>query len=298
MLATYVLHITKECNMRCMYCYEKDKTSTYTWDEIKVLLDDIVAHNKHFNLEFLGGEPCLRTDLIAKTIEYLNGMDDVEVGSYFITTNGTIVNDELISILKTNDNVSWSASIDGHKFGNFMRIMKSGHNSYDIVVANMKRLKDALGEKAEKCISCHLVTHPYNIGYLADGIKSLYDEGFRNFGIGTIESTMIIDNAYCKEFILQHRILSNMVIDGKLPGIMIGLFEGVKPESDERHYIKDDSGKVILETYGRVENDIKDTDKYKTSPSTSLVSDKINGIRFEAYQYHNDNLKRRGVTSL
>ena len=34
-METYVIHVTKECNMNCLYCYEKDKTSTYTWEEVK-----------------------------------------------------------------------------------------------------------------------------------------------------------------------------------------------------------------------------------------------------------------------
>ena len=100
MLETYVLHITKECNMQCIYCYEKDKTSTYTWDELKTLLNNIIKHNRNFNLEFLGGEPCLRTDLIKETVNYLESIENLNVDNYIITTNGTIINDELIDLMK------------------------------------------------------------------------------------------------------------------------------------------------------------------------------------------------------
>ena len=136
MLETYVLHVTKECNLSCVYCYEKDKTSVYTWEEIKKLLDDIVSFNKHFNLEFLGGEPCLRIDLIEKTVYYLKSMKDVVVDSFMITTNGTVINQNLINLLKNNIDVNWTASIDGNEFMNFMRIDKSGKNSYSKVVNN------------------------------------------------------------------------------------------------------------------------------------------------------------------
>lgn len=288
MLETYVLHVTKECNMNCTYCYEKDKSSKYEWNDIKVLLDDIIKYNKEFNLEFLGGEPCLRVDLIEKTIDYLNSVPDVSVKNFTITTNGTIVTQQLIDLLKTNSNVRWSASIDGNRLMNFMRIIKENKmNSYDTVVKNFRRLRDELGDRGNKQLSCHLVTHHYNIGYLNDGITDLYNVGFRNFGIGTIESTLTIDDAYCDSFIKQCQILSDRIKVGKLPGIYIGIFNELKPEDDKRHYIRDETGKVILETYGRANNDIKDTEEYKTISSSSPISDKINYIRKTVYNYHN-----------
>lgn len=288
MLETYVLHITKECNMNCTYCYESDKSSVYEWDEIKSLIDDIIKYNKRFSLEFLGGEPCLRIDLICKTVEYLESKRDVNVEAFAITTNGTIINQDLINLLQSNRNVYWLASIDGNRFMNFMRTMKSGKNSYDQVIQNFKVLKDALGGDKYQQLGCHLVTHKYNIGYYNDGITDLYNTGFRKFGIGTIESTMIIDDAYCEEFIKQNKILSDRIKNGELPGINVGILEGLKPKSDERHYIKDENGKTILETYGRAKGDIKDMDGYKTTPSSSSLGDTIYRIRETVYKYHNN----------
>jgi len=287
MLETYVLHITKECNMQCLYCYETDKTSTYTWEDIKKLIDEIVKHNKHFNLEFLGGEPCLRTDLIHDVIEYIKSMGDIIVDSFAITTNGTIVDIRLIDLLMKNRNVGWYASIDGNKFMNSLRLTKKRVNSYDAVIANFKILKEHLNGDTHNQLGAHLVTHPYNIGYFNEGITDLYNQGFRNFGIGTVESTMKIDEAYCDEFIKQHAILSDRMKSGELPGISIGLFEGVKSSSDSRHYIRDDTGKVILETYGRANDDIKDTEQFKTAPATSSLGTLIYDLRKTVYDYHN-----------
>jgi len=285
MLETYVLHITKECNMDCVYCYEKDKTSTYTWTEIKDLIDNIVLYNKEFTLEFLGGEPCLRIDLIKQTFDYLESMKDVNVHHYAITTNGTIVNQDLIDLLKKNQKMTWTASMDGCKFANCLRITKDGHNSYDIVVKNFKTLRDALGN--DKQLGVHPVTHPYNIGYFMQSIEDLYNTGFRKFGIGTVESTIRIDQQYCDEFIKQHKILSDKIKNGDFPGISIGLFEGLKPKTDGRYYIKDKSGKTILETYGRAENDIKDSEQYKTPSASSDLGTMIYDIREAVYNYHN-----------
>lgn len=287
MLETYVLHITKECNMNCTYCYEQDKSSTYTWEELKNLLNDIVELNKNFNLEFLGGEPCLRIDLIEQVVTYLENNDEVNVESYTITTNGTIINDTLISLLQNYPKIRWIASIDGNKFMNFMRTTREGKNSYDIVVKNFQELNKALNNDARRQLGVHFTTHHYNIGYLNDGVKDLYDKGFRGFGIGTVESIMVIDDQYCDEFMKQCRELSDRIHAGEFTGIEIGCFVSVKPPTDERHYIRDASGKIILETYGRAKGDIKDSEEYKTSPSGSSISDKINFIRYAAYKYHN-----------
>jgi sulfatase maturation enzyme AslB (radical SAM superfamily) len=273
--------------MNCKYCYEQDKTSSYEWDEIKALLDNIVKYNNNFSLEFLGGEPCLRIDLIEKTFHYLESIEGINVEHYMITTNGTIINDSLIELLKNNTKIGWTASMDGTKFANSLRITKQGYNSYDIVVENFKTLKKALDGDKNNQLGVHPVTHPYNIGYLNKSIEDLYNHGFRSFGIGTVESTLVIDKQYCEEFVKQHKILSDRIKNGEFPGISISLFNGLKPKSDSRHYIKDETGKTILETYGRAENDIKDSDGYKTDPSSSPIGDMIYNIREEVYNYHN-----------
>lgn len=271
--------------MKCMYCYEEDKTSTYTWEEIKVVLDNIVKHNKHFVLEFLGGEPCLEMGLMCQTVEYLSNLEGVDVEKYIITTNGTIINDDLINLLKNNEDILWSVSLDGTRLMNFMRIMNNNKNSFDTVMANAQILRKELGENNHQ-MGVHIVSHLYNVGYLAEGIEVLYKRGFKFIDVGIVESTMEIDYKFCKSFVEQLKITSDQLKAGKLPGLMVGILEWLKPVEDERHYIRDETGKVVLETYGRVEDDIKDSEEYKTPPSWSPVSDKINRLREEVYNYH------------
>ena len=78
-----------------------------------------------------------------------------------------------------------------------------------------------------------------------------------------------------------------MIRGGELPGLEIGLFNYLKPRGDSRHYVKDGGGKTILETYGRADGDIKDSDEYKTQPSFSRLGTLIPDIREKAYNYHN-----------
>lgn len=284
----YVLHVTKKCNMACTYCYEQDKESEYLWEEVQILLDDMVEMNKEkiFTLEFLGGEPMLRWDLIKMAMEYMD-TKDCEVMNYHLTTNGTIINRELIEELRKRPNLNWTVSIDGHKFGNFMRIFPDGENAYDTVIGNFKHLQEALDGDENNQLGAHLVTHHYNVGYLYDGIQDLYINGFRSMVVGTIESTFEIDDEYCNEFMKQMRLVSDAIHDGAMPDLQVSLFNEIKPASDIRHYIRDETGRVILETYGRAKGDIKDSEKYKTEGCDSPIADKIHFIRRACYMYHN-----------
>ena len=280
LIETYVLHITKECNCQCLYCYENDKTSKYSWEEIKILLDEIIEKNNHFNLEFLGGEPCLSLNIIKKTIEYLKSFSNINVENYLITSNGTIVDGELINIIN-NNNVKYSISLDGTPLMNVLRPLKNGYNSFELILNNIINLLNSVNVNK---ISIHMVTHPYNIGYLYDGIKLLYNLGIRHIGIGTIESTINIDNDYCNVFSEELRYISDNIKNGNFEGLKIDLFESLKPITDKRYYLKKD-GKTILESYGRSDDDI--INNYGIDESYSDYSDMIYKIRENAYLYHN-----------
>ncbi len=286
----YVIHVTKECNMKCTYCYEKDKVSTYTWNEVEKLIDNLVKHNKEkrFGIEFLGGEPLLAFDLIEKSVEYMEAIPNVEVDSYGITTNGTIVPEGFVDFMKKYPKVFWAASMDGTKDMNQLRIMDIKQNSYDTVIENFKLLARELG--GVNRLSIHLVTHPYNVHKLSLGIDHLYKIGFRSMGIGTVESTIIIDDDYCKHYIEQLKIVSDKIKNGEYSNLYIDVLNNLKPRSDTRYYIKDESGKIIAESYGRAKEDITSAQIYKAQAVSSPISSKIEDIREAVYSYHQSNV--------
>lgn len=287
-METYVIHVTKECNCNCTYCYEDDKTSTYTWDEIQELADNIMLYSTgDFTVEFLGGEPLLAFDYIEKTVEYFKENTDQAKG-FVITTNGTILTDEITQFLKDNPDVRFAASLDGHKYGNFMRVFKdTNKNTYDTVITNLKRLH------SEGVITnVHMVTHPYNIAFLADSIDALYKEGVRSIGIGTVEKTILIDKEYCDRFIAELDKVSERIVAGLYPGLSIGQFDYVKPYSDVRTYMRDETGKVIGESYGRAGDDVTNTDIYnfQKCAGKTPISEMIYYIRKTVYDNHQKRL--------
>ncbi len=293
MLERYVIHVTKECNCDCLYCYEKDKTSTYAWEEIKELIDKIVRYrtSDQFGIEFLGGEPLLRWDLIKQSYEYLEGLSEVNVMDYVITTNGTIVDEEIADYLSKNKKIRFAASMDGHSWANQLRVFKdSRKNTHDKVIENLNYLRK-FGVEG----SIHMVTHPYNVAFISGSIDHLYKQGIRSIDIGTVENTMIIDQEYCDRFIKELDIVSQKIVDGDYPGLSIGLFEWVKPYSDVRSYIRDPkTGKVIAESYGRSGKDITYTDDYKVirCENETDIGKMIYRIRKTVYDNHQKRLRR------
>lgn len=281
MLETYVVHVTKKCNCDCSYCYEVDKKSDYDWLEVRDLIDEIAKYNDKFHIEFLGGEPCLRIDLIERVVDYLP-----QAAAFTITTNGTIVNQQLIDLMLRNDKVTWAASIDGHQWANNLRVFRDGTNTHDKVIENLKKLLDA-GVSVDQ-IGCHMTTHLYNVAYIFDSVSHLYDMGFRHIGVGTIESTMRIDDRYCNSFKSQMMKVSRYLHAGWFPNLQVWELERLKPASDQRHYIYDDDGKMIGESYGRMENDIisQNIDGVKSMAVGSDLEDTIVDIRKFVYDYH------------
>jgi uncharacterized protein len=261
MLENYVIHITKECNCSCKYCYEKDKVSTYSWFDIEKLLNNIKEYNKEFSIEFLGGEPLLAFDLIKKSCDYLESFEDIHVLQYIISSNGTILNQEIIDFLKNTQKVIMAFSIDGTEFMNCLRTFKNGYNTHSTIIENIKVLQNN-----NIPIICHMTIHPYNVGFLANGIDYLYDLGIKTISIGTIESTIITGKEFFTRYIQELDLVSQKIINNEYPGLLVDILSNniENSKQDQKHYIYNNDGIIIAETYGRAKNDIKDKDIYIT----------------------------------
>jgi sulfatase maturation enzyme AslB (radical SAM superfamily) len=177
--------------------------------------------------------------------------------------------------------------MDGTPFMNQFRLFRdTGKNTYETVVANMERLTEVIGTDRT---GIHMVTHPYNIAFLAHGIDHLYSIGVRNFGIGTVEKTLHIDDNYCDRFIAELKCVSDAIVGGKYPGIHVDVLDRLKPKSDTRNYVKNESGKLLVESYGRTTGDITKQNVYSAYEGHSPIGDRIYNIREAVYKYHQHN---------
>ena len=74
MVYSFTVYMTTACNFKCSYCYENYKNNCQLNEEsLKETLDFIFSYgeNEKISLDFLGGEPLLKQELIYQSIDYI-----------------------------------------------------------------------------------------------------------------------------------------------------------------------------------------------------------------------------------
>lgn len=149
-----VIHITNDCNLRCKYCYAHG--GSYLSQACimnKNMLDTIInVFYARFAqipiIQFFGGEPLLNIPLIQYACERIRRIDKERhyTTTFGLVTNGTIMNDIFIKLVKTY-NIKVTVSYDGNPHINdLLRVNIKGYGVTNIILANIKKLKEATGE--------------------------------------------------------------------------------------------------------------------------------------------------------
>ncbi len=107
MISKIFFDITRLCNANCKYCFTN---SSSTKDERELSNDEIlktfieIKKNKINKVSIGGGEPFLKD-----IVEIINSNKDMQIS---VTTNGTILNNDIIECLQKNQNVKVTISLD------------------------------------------------------------------------------------------------------------------------------------------------------------------------------------------
>ena len=150
---TLMINPTVNCNFRCWYCYESHRDKSLMDERVlmktKKFIDRVVTENKklkNLNFSFFGGEPLLGFKNVVKPIMRhaaeicrKNGIDT----SYFFTTNGYLINGEMINFFKEFENIGFQITLDGNReLHDKTRFNPDGTGSYDKIILNIKSLVD------------------------------------------------------------------------------------------------------------------------------------------------------------
>lgn len=124
-MSSITLALTEQCNLRCQYCaymskYLKQKNKLTDMNEHIAFkaIDILMAHStnsKDIFIDFYGGEPLLKFNLIKKCINYCKEKYSFHLPNFQITTNGLLLNDEIINFLIKN-NFYVNLSLDGPSY--------------------------------------------------------------------------------------------------------------------------------------------------------------------------------------
>lgn len=164
------LILTTNCNLRCNYCFENSKKNENNFFDIDLgenkylikndfklenaifIIDSIMSIYPQDNIQinFLGGEPLLKFNLIKNIVKYCSDNYSDKV-NYSITTNATLFNEEILGfMLYYKFNVKFS--IDGcFKSNDINRKDIFGENSSIMIRKNLKYIKSFM--KRSKSLS-------------------------------------------------------------------------------------------------------------------------------------------------
>lgn len=115
------LIITHQCNLNCVYCYEKFKSDQKmdfrTARKILLKEYDFARKSEWFDtleIDFFGGEPLIAFDLIRQVTEWVLDQKWEMPCHFFVVTNGTLLNSEMKAwFAEHSDVVTLGLSFDG-----------------------------------------------------------------------------------------------------------------------------------------------------------------------------------------
>lgn len=173
-------YVTERCNMGCPGCYVRFK---YRNDEdfdnsdatkARKVVDFLREENRgdSFDIHFLGGEPLIGFELMQEAIEYAEEVCEETEPTFSVTTNATIVTDEIAEYLNEHD-VTVGVSFDGWKeINDASRMYMSDAGTYDDAVEGYWTLK----EHVENGVGILVTPQPLNIDVLDDVVEHLLAE--------------------------------------------------------------------------------------------------------------------------
>ncbi len=143
--------LTEKCNLRCAECFvTKAPDSLRTMDPgvLERVIRETIPHGRAHAVtyHFFGGEPLLRFDSLQRAVAILEeavARGEMVRPIYRITTNLTILDDEIIAFLKAH-RFHVGVSIDGPEAVNdVLRTYIDGRGTFQAVAANYQRLREA-----------------------------------------------------------------------------------------------------------------------------------------------------------
>jgi His-Xaa-Ser system radical SAM maturase HxsB len=188
---------TIRCNQSCVYCQVTRATAdAATGDMTDQIADSTIrlilsSPAPHITLEFQGGEPLLRFDLIERIIEGIsNGAAKYGKSMNFVVcSNLTLLRDDHLEYFRQK-NVSISTSLDGPAALHDRNRLRHGGAAHAVVVRNIRRCQEALGEDRVSALMTttrHSLAYGHEIvdEYLRLGLHGIFLRRLNPYGFAT-----------------------------------------------------------------------------------------------------------------
>jgi radical SAM additional 4Fe4S-binding domain len=164
------LDLTTRCNLNCRYCY-KDRGTNEMPDRVAfdavVWLIQASGNNDVISINFMGGEPLLRFDLVKKVVPFAKRRSGYHGKRVYIgtTTNCTVLNDEILNFWKMWG-LSFHTSIDGSPLiQDYNRPTARGTGSSLLVEQNVPKILEYRKNTTARCTVTSETVHAYFDNY-------------------------------------------------------------------------------------------------------------------------------------
>lgn len=171
--------VTHRCKYRCKYCYVKPILSGYdlsidTAKEILNFIAKTIEPQQELTINFHGGEPTLNLDVI----KYIVDTAQVLIGNkvlFGMTTNGSMLDSEIVDYLAEHFNYNLSISIDGDEHTQSAnRIPVTEVPQYNDILEKALLLQKKTGR-----VRARMTFDRDNIKNISSNVKFIIDKGFK-----------------------------------------------------------------------------------------------------------------------
>lgn len=172
---TVFIYLTEKCNLRCKYCYFRDKRArSLTFHTVEKFLH-CFDFNKPKCFELSGGEPLLLWPLVKRIISYLKAnFRQLDLG---IQTNGLLLDDEKLSFIKRNK-VMLEIGLDG-SFQSTAAYRKGIDKTGFLSL--IKNIKKSLKKQID--LSCTMTVHPQEASKIRENFKFIQSLGVKEIDV-------------------------------------------------------------------------------------------------------------------
>lgn len=143
----HIIMLTQRCNMKCSYCYISSKNLETKGTDLnkktaKKIIDFIFqCPTKDIIIEFQGGEPLLKVNIIKFIVNYAKKINKKHNKNLNFTTNTNMesMDNDLLKYL-VNEKISFGTSLDGPKSLHNHNRKSLNNKNYDTIVFWKKKL--------------------------------------------------------------------------------------------------------------------------------------------------------------
>lgn len=231
-MLAFALWTTTACNMQCTYCYEgNNKESQFMSQEVMNQALGFIKsitnsrQDEEIIVDFHGGEPLLQFNLIRKVVEELRNKFKDKV-AFGITTNGTIMTDEIADFLCEEFYYSLSISLDGNEEShNLNRRLSDGRGSYDKTVRSAKLL---LARRSD--VRVRPTINTITVSNLYDSIMHLIKLGFKTIAPAVDYFDLAWDKSFMNILEEQLRMIKNELNKQEYNDIRVGMINDYRKD--------------------------------------------------------------------